>query len=159
MCSISVFLRNYTTFADNFHAKTQSCSDFLAGIYREKGERGARALLPSPPPLTLAAAAYGSASPRALLGSRLFSDLSHCALGSRSFLITARKNRWHKVCKVSGPMSADESLSTRVDYVGSIFLEILFVFIKPFGVNVAQWKSSTEINSSHAAKCKNRTKK
>jgi len=42
-------------------------------------------------------------------------------------------------------MTADKSLSTYVEYVGSIFLEILFVFIKSFGVNVAQWKSSIEI--------------
>lgn len=42
-------------------------------------------------------------------------------------------------------MTADKSLSISVDYVGSIFLEILFVFIKSSGVNIAQWKSSAEI--------------
>lgn len=107
--------------------------------------KGVLAQLPSPLPPTLAGAAHGSASPHAVLDSRLFSDFSHCELGSRSFLIMARKNRWHRVCKVSDPMTADKSLSAYVDYVGSIFLEILFVFIKSFGVNIAQWKSSIEI--------------
>lgn len=47
--------------------------------------------------------------------------------------------------QVSVPMTADKPQSTYVDYVGSIFLEILFMFIKSFGVNIAQWKNSIQI--------------
>lgn len=42
-------------------------------------------------------------------------------------------------------MTDDKSLTTSVAYVGSIFLETVLMFVKSFGVNVAQWKSSTEI--------------
>lgn len=47
--------------------------------------------------------------------------------------------------QVSVPRTTDKSQRTYVDYVGSIFLEILFMFIKSFGVNIAQWKNSIEV--------------